>query len=149
MRRLHLCAMLETEPNWRPTRTVEMTRLIAALLATTLFASIAHAEKVAYACQFTASAGLKWSSGRWKVSDFYPPNKFEMVIESGVIRRSSVKEVMRAADRCFAAFNGRAICNNDFGTTLMFDPKTLQVGCCRFRGHQLKLIGPAFQNLQG
>ena len=23
------------------------------------------------------------------------------------------------------------------------------LGCCRFRGHQLKLIGPDFQNLQG
>ena len=25
----------------------------------------------------------------------------------------------------------------------------LSMGCCRFRGHQLKLIGPDFQNLQG
>jgi len=28
-------------------------------------------------------------------------------------------------------------------------PSFVPVGCCRFRGHQLKLIGPAFQNLQG
>ena len=33
------------------------------------------------------------------------------------------------------------------GASLMARMKEL--GCCRFRGHQLKLIGPDFQNLQG
>jgi len=126
--------MLNDYAEMAPTRTVEMKRLIAALLATSLFASIAHAEKVAYACQFTASGGLQWERGQWVLSKFIQQDKFILMMvgtgESREISTESARKLMVSGTRyptCLpitaTATGNNVMCYDSVGEVLMFDPE--------------------------
>jgi hypothetical protein len=70
--------------------------LAAAALAMT--STMALAEGQPWACQFTASAGLKWTNGRWETKSIILGAPFVLVVENGVITRESAAKAMGYSD---------------------------------------------------
>jgi hypothetical protein len=110
--------------------------LLIALLASPFLAVSASAEKQAFACQYTAAAGLNWESGVWKSTGFTPPPPFILVMEGDVLTKESVANAVGSqhSDGFTCQNDVFVSCTDDAGLHFVFNSGALRGGVSRLFG---------------
>ena len=101
-----------------------------AILAVLILAASAPAmaEKVVYACQYLASAGLRWEGGKWGLTSSNSPQPFFLVSENGELDQSSVARVFGLFVQnigCHSPSLEVQTCSSRLGDVLIFSFQTL------------------------
>ena len=104
-----------------------------------LFSNGIQAQNKPLACQVEESAGLEWEGGRWDVKKFQL-KKFILVQVGDSLTVDSVAKAMRplnpptAFTLCKTNILQTVTCNDSLGSSLFFEPKTLQGGMSYLTG---------------
>lgn len=101
-----------------------------------------------FACQYTASAGLKWENGQWAIKNFRMHPPFFLKIEADALILDSVAKAVRASQsrdiRCEKAhYQGTFSCFDQLGGFMLFDPKTASGGVAQLLGAVVKADTPS------
>lgn len=107
-----------------------MTKTISALIAATLFAGAASADKVAFACQYDVTGGFKWENGSWVLKHFQTDRPMVIVLENGLISDETQNKnqwLYKCKKTTFSSplvSDQTIVCFDELGGYLMFDPAT-------------------------
>jgi len=109
------------------------------VLSSILFSTGIQAQNKPLACQDDASAGLEWEGGRWGTKNFRL-KKFILVQAGDSLTLDSVAKAMRPLNppttftSCKTDILLTVTCNDGLGSSLYFEPKTLQGGMSYLTG---------------
>lgn len=92
------------------------------------FAPPAMAQKVVYACQYFASAGLNWENGKWVTSRFHTEQPFFLASENGALQKNTVAKFFNSLPEsvfCHRPNSRSQTCSDTFGDVLTFSVESM------------------------
>ena len=111
-----------------------MKKLLSTLLLTLIGVSV-QAQNISLACQDEAATGFLWENGRW-VTKSFKKLKFILIQTNSGLTLESVAKAMDGDSKQVSCSNvGIPIsCTDQTGSSLFFDPRTLQGGVSQLFG---------------